>query len=391
MSSGLIDTPSVPENKPPPWWRRRRPRRWLAIGAIFMLVSAGVYAKLTGNVRHIQVAHEDLGGSRPAKAAPGALNILVVGSDQRGGSDIIMLAHLSADRNDVTVISFPRDSMVRLPACPARQGLPGQKRHLGMINSSFNFGGIGCTWKTIETLTGIHIDHFIKIDFDGFRDMVDAIGGVNLCIPEPIRDRYVGLELPAGLQTLRGEQALGYVRARYGLGDGTDIGRIRRQQEFFAAMVKKAMSGEILANPIRLFGFVNAATRSMTTDPGLTPRVMVDLALTAHGLSSDNTHFVTAPWRYSTTYPGRVEWLAGPAKRLFRLTATDQPPVGFGASHAPPTKSSGARADTGSSIRHAGPATTVTAPSSAEASTPTSPPSIPCTANGPCPQNACAG
>ncbi len=147
----------------------------------------------------------------------------------------IMLVHLSTKRNNAAVISFPRDSLVQLPACRSREGLPGQQRHLGMINSSFNFGGIGCTWKTIETLTGIHIDHFVKVDFTGFKGMVDSIGGVDLCIPEPIRDKYVQLNLPAGWQTLLGEQALGYVRARYSLGDGSDIGRIQRQQDFVAA------------------------------------------------------------------------------------------------------------------------------------------------------------
>ncbi|CAN7681144.1 LCP family protein [Phyllobacterium sp. LjRoot231] len=331
MSSGLIDEPPAPEDKSPS--RRRRLLRLLAIVTVIMLAVAatvcGVYAKLTGNVRHIEVTREDLGDARPAKAPTAALNILMLGSDQRGGknyagerTDIIMLAHLSPKRNHAAVISFPRDSLVQLPACRSREGLPGQQRHRGMINSSFNFGGIGCTWKTIETLTGIHIDHFVKVDFTGFKGMVDAIGGVDLCIPEPIRDKYVQLNLPAGWQTLLGEQALGYVRARHSLGDGSDIGRIQRQQDFVAAMAKKAMSGETLTDPARLFGFLDAATKSVSTDPDLTPGIMRDLALS---LSSDEIPFITTPWRYSTAYPGRVEWLEGPAKKLFRSIAADQP------------------------------------------------------------------
>ncbi len=335
MSSGSINGPSVPENK----LQRRHRLPWLlaVVTAIILVVTATAYAKLSGNIRRVEVTQEDLGKVRPAKASSSVLNILVVGSDQRDGdnaeqanfagqrTDIIMLVHLSFTRGDVSVINFPRDSLVQLPGCRSREGLPGQKRRLGMINSSFSFGGIACTWKTIESLTGIHIDHFIKFDFTGFKGMVDAMGGVNLCIPEPIRDTYVQLYLPAGLQTLRGEQALAYVRARHGLGDGSDIGRIVRQQEFFAAMVKKAMSGQTMFNPVRLYLFLDAATKSITADPDLTPSVLMNVALTVRGLSSDKIHFVTTPWRYSSTYPGRVEWLKGPARKLFRLTAADHP------------------------------------------------------------------
>jgi len=236
--------------------------------------------------------------------------------------------HLSPTRNEAAVISFPRDSLVQLPACRSGERRPGQQRRLGMINSSFSFGGIGCTWKTMEALTGIHIDHFVTIDFTGFKGMVDAIGGVDLCIPEPIRDNYVQLDLPAGWQTLQGEQALGYVRTRHSIGDRSDIGRIQRQQDFVVAMAKKTLSSWTLINPVRLLGFLNTATKSITTDPALTLGVMLDLGLIIRRLSSDQVHFVITPWRYSTTYPGRVEWLQGPAKNLFRLIAADKPLTG---------------------------------------------------------------
>ncbi|MFD0657565.1 LCP family protein [Thermocatellispora tengchongensis] len=235
-----------------------------------------------------------------------------------------MLAHLSTARNEAVVVSFPRDSLVQLPACRARDGLPGQQGHLGMINSSFARGGIACTWKTVEKLTGIHIDHFVQMDFTGFKGMVDAIGGVDVYLPEPIHDEYVRLDLPKGWRTLNGEEALGYVRARYSLGDGTDIERIERQQDFVRAMAKKAMSGETLTDPTRLFGFLDAATKSVTTDPALTPGVMRDLAMTARGLTGDRIHFVTVPWRFSTAYRGRVEWLPQ-ARTLFRSLAADEP------------------------------------------------------------------
>ncbi|MBZ9655941.1 LCP family protein [Phyllobacterium lublinensis] len=333
MSSGPNDG-SAPKGK-------LQPRHWLSrlalVTTIILVITGLAYAKLSGNITHVEIAREDLGDVRPPKPSSPVLNILVIGSDQRAGNDTvhgdfsgqradtIMLVHLSHTRNDVTIVSFPRDSLVQLPACRSREGLPGQKKRLGMINASFNLGGIACIWKTVENLTGIHIDHVIKFDFAGFKEMVDALGGVNLCFPEAVRDTYGDLDLPAGLQTLQGDQALAYVRARHGLGDGSDIGRIQRQQQFFAAMVKKAVSAETLFNPVRLLRFLNAATKSVTADPGLTPGVLVGLAVAARGLSSDSIHFVTTPWRYSAIYPGRVEWVKGPARKLFRLIAVDQP------------------------------------------------------------------
>ncbi|AWS47568.1 LCP family protein [Streptosporangium sp. 'caverna'] len=345
MSSGLIDAPPKPPGHEPP--RSRRKWLWWLVALVTVVVLAlagtvaGVYVKLAGNVKHIDVTAADL-GRRPAKVAGKAMNVLVVGSDQRGGknakygkvpgerTDTIMLAHISPKRDNAMIISFPRDSMVQLPACRAQQGLLGQQAHVGMINESFNSGGITCTWKTIEALTGIHIDHFVKVDFTGFKGMVDAVGGVDVCIPEAINDKKALLHLAAGKQTLMGEQALGYVRARYSLGDGSDIGRIQRQQMFIASMVKKVMSGETLTDPAKLFGFLDAATKSVTTDPELTPGVMKDLASSAQGLAAGQIHFITTPWRYSVIHPGRVEWVQPQSKQLFRIVATDRAITGSG-------------------------------------------------------------
>ncbi|QND54746.1 LCP family protein (plasmid) [Phyllobacterium sp. 628] len=331
MSSGLIEEPPASENT-----RHVLRRHWVLwllviLIAMVLVVAAGAYMRLVSNVRHVEITRNDLSPARPAKTPSSALNILVVGTDQRDGeeagerTDTIMLVHVSPEQNNATVISFPRDLMVQLPACRSREGLPGQRGHRGMINSSYTFGGIWCAWNTIETLTAIRIDHFIKVDFNGFRAMVDAVGGVELCIPEPINDKYVQLNLPAGLQTLQGDQALGYVRARHSLGDGTDIGRIQRQQIFVAAMAKKSLQGGPLVAPFRLFALMDAATKSITTDSSFTPAAMIKLALFARGLSPDNIDFIVTPWRYSTAYPGRVEWLESPAKKLFRLIAADEP------------------------------------------------------------------
>ncbi|MBB5626306.1 LCP family protein [Sphaerisporangium krabiense] len=343
MNGGLVDVrPVQPAGDPATGRRKRWWTSWLwclvaAVAGVAVAASAtliGAYTKLSGNIKHVTVDAKDL-GTRPAKVSK-ALNILMVGSDTRAGAnvkyghreygertDTIILAHISPSRDNALLISFPRDSLVQLPSCPAKNGLTGQRAHIGMINESFNFGGIGCTWKTIESLTGIRIDHFVKVDFTGFKSMVNALGGVEICVPKPIDDTKALLHLPAGRQTLKGEQALGYVRVRYSIGDGSDIGRIQRQQMFLASMVKKAMSGATLTDPAKLFGFLDAATKSVTTDPELTLGVMKDLATSAQGLAAGDIHFITTPWRYSLTQPGRVEWVQPQARQLFRLVATD--------------------------------------------------------------------
>ncbi|MFF4775425.1 LCP family protein [Microtetraspora fusca] len=340
---GLVDVrPALPVEEPPappspPKWRAWL---WALLAGVLGAVTGGAtflvggYVKLTGNVKHEVIAKQDL-GERPVKISK-AMNVLIVGSDQRDGAnakygkfegertDTIILAHISPKRDGAMLISFPRDSLVQLPACPAKNGLPGQRAHVGMINESFNSGGIACTWRTIEALTDIHIDHFVKVDFTGFKGMVNALGGVPVCIPEAINDKKARLTLPAGRQVLKGEQALGYVRARYSLGDGSDIGRIQRQQMFLASMAKKAMSGDTLTDPKTLFGFLDAVTKSITTDPDLTVGVMKDLAMSAEGLTAGQIRFVTTPWRYSVASPGRVEWVQPQANRLFKMVAADQ-------------------------------------------------------------------
>lgn len=325
--------PPRPERMWRPWlWSLLAAVMGGVVGVVTFLV--GGYFKLTGNVRHEQVTTQEL-GARPVKISK-AMNVLIVGSDQRNGAnakygafegertDTIILAHISPKRDNAMLISFPRDSLVQLPACSPRKGVPGQHAHVGMINESFNSGGIACTWKSIETLTGIHIDHFVKVDFTGFKSMVNALGGVPVCVPEPIDDKKALLKLAAGKQLLKGEQALGYVRARYSLGDGSDIGRIQRQQMFLASMAKKAMSGETLTDPKMLFGFLDAVTKSITTDPNLSPTVMKDLAVSAKGLTAGQIRFVTTPWRYSPSIPGRVEWVHPQADRLFKMVAADR-------------------------------------------------------------------
>ena len=337
MSRGLADAPPSGHRLQP----RRHWLRWvITVSVVVVLlvvgVAVGVFARLTGNVKQTDITAEDLGATRPPKVATTAMNLLVVGSDQRDGknakygrvagerTDTILLVHVSSRRDNAMVISFPRDSLVQLPDCRATGSFPGQRAHIGMINESFNSGGIGCTWKTIESLTRIHIDHFVKVDFTGFKGIVDAVGGVEVCLPEPIDDKKALLRLPAGRQTLDGEKALGYVRARYSLGDGSDIGRIQRQQMFIASMVKKVLNGDTLSNPAKLLSVLDAGTKAVTTDRGLTIGVMKDLATSLQGIDVGKIRFITTPWHYSLTHPGRVEWVQPQARKLFQIVAKDE-------------------------------------------------------------------
>ena len=212
-------------------------------------------------------------------AAPtgSAKNILILGVDSRLGensqfqvkgapaqtedlSDTAILAHLSADGNSVTLVSIPRDSVVQIPSCEKvdNDGNPiltssGQTQYSkptkALFNQAIELGGPYCSAQTLESLTGVRIDNFLEIDFNGVVKMSKAIGGVPLNICEPIHDKNTGLNLPAGPVNLIGDQALAFVRARYGLTGGDDLHRIQRQQQFMASMVRKALSSHELLQP----------------------------------------------------------------------------------------------------------------------------------------------
>ncbi|MCW2850952.1 MAG: cell envelope-related transcriptional attenuator, partial [Nocardioides sp.] len=250
----------------------------LVLGMVTGLSVVFLTRHLEGNVTVLDPTAQL--SNRPDKVDTGPqepLNILVMGSDARDGagnnidgltgdgarSDTTILMHLSADRKHAYGVSIPRDSLVTRPECKAKDGttIPGGENE--MWNTAFALGGPTCTIQQFEQLTDVRIDHFVVVDFAGFRDMVDAIDGVEVCIPEDIEDPAHGISIPAGTRQIRGKEALNYVRARYTLGDGSDIGRIQRQQAFVAAMANKVVSGGTLARPDRVVRFLNAATKSL--------------------------------------------------------------------------------------------------------------------------------
>ena len=331
--------PSEPAVPAKPVRKRRRGLRWTAaIVAVLVLVAGGtvvfMYERLQGNI-HKEHVEDQLGPDRPAKLNK-SMNILLLGSDSRDGenrnywspdisgerSDTTILLHLSPNRDRAVAISFPRDSMVQVPQCEKKNG---QKvpAFFGMINAAFAYAGASCTWKTIESTTDIHIDHYVKIDFTGFKRVVDALGGVEICVPHAVNDPRANLSLRAGRQVVRGNDALGYVRTRYGLGDGSDLERIQRQQKFMASVVNKATSSSMLTDPPRVYKFLDAVTKSIATDDKFNVSAMRKLATSLKGISAGTVRFVTVPTQVYPRDPNRVQWDMAQAKPLFEAIRTD--------------------------------------------------------------------
>ncbi|MDI3409082.1 LCP family protein [Streptomyces sp. B-S-A6] len=340
-----------PETNPQPSWTRwtrwtsQYWLRWAALGvAVVVLAAAGVgwslYKKLEGNIT------EDTGTAaeleryereRPMPTVHDALNILLIGSDTRAGegnrpygrdpgtqrSDTTILLHLAADRKSATAVSLPRDLMVNLPGCHRPDGSR-TRPQLAQFNWAFEFGGAACTIRTVEKLTKIRIDHHMIVDFQGFKKMVDAVDGVEVCLKEPINDKSAKLKLAAGRQKLNGEEALGYVRARKSLGSGSDTERMDRQQQFLGALVNKVRSNGVLLNPTRLYPVLDAATSSLTTDPaiaGLTD--LYELVRSMRNIPTDRVQFLTVPRRSYTYDPNRDELVQPDAGRLFDRLRND--------------------------------------------------------------------
>jgi LCP family protein required for cell wall assembly len=315
--------------------------------ALTIVTGLGVvyfYRHLNGNLNVISI-DAALGDDRPEKerveGPQEPLNILVMGSDTRdcdgcdldneaGGnaSDTTILMHLSADRERAYGVSIPRDTIVDRPACTTESGSTVPAATDVMWNEAFSVGGPTCTVDQFETITGVFIDHIVVVNFAGFEDMVNAIGGVPVCIPEDIVDPEHGINIPAGTREIEGREALNYVRARYTLGDGSDIGRIKRQQAFIAAMAQKVISAGTLARVDRLVRFLNAATQSLTVDEGL--KSVIDIARIGvgfQGIGLGNIQFLTAPNDYypsESELAGRV-FLLDSAERLWEQLAADEP------------------------------------------------------------------
>ena len=317
-----------------------------------------------------------------------AVTFVMLGSDTRAGAnaaiggevdgmraDTTIVVHVSADRSRVDAVSIPRDSEASIPACHLDRDPAGamSRPRTDKFNAAFSIGGstgdvglaAACTMSTIAAATGLAVTEFALVDFTGFQGMVEAIGGIRVCVPTALKD-YKGnteLDLAAGWHDLDGPQALDYVRARYVTGsDGSDIQRIARQQDFIAAVLRKALSADVLTSPVRLARFVDAGTRSLTMSDGLSAGLL-GLAWGMRGIDASAMTFVTVPWGPGTK--GRIVWTDA-ATALWERIAADEPIAGrLDAPVVPPTAGPSAGA---------APAPAPTAATADRGAAPTSPP-----------------
>ncbi len=314
-----VPAPDSPAPRHP--GRKKKILAWTAGGLAVVLLAAlggayAVYRHLNANLHQVDISG-DL-GTQPVDLHPQAENIVIIGSDSRNKqgkgfgqnlvtdqSDTLMIMHIAADRKWVNVMSIPRDSWVNIPACKMGNGQMSAPTSF-KINEAFALGnlygnhtdlGVACTVKTLEQDTGIHIDHFVVINFEGFRSMVNALGGVEVCNTTRIADPKSGLYLKPGHHLLHGLGALAYVRARYTLGDGSDLERIGRQQAFMSSLVERVKSE--LLDPLAIYRFLDAATKSVTIDSQLGGiHGLYDLAMSVRNLPASQVTFFTLP-----TYP----------------------------------------------------------------------------------------
>ena len=338
--------------------RRKKILTWAAaiVAGVVLVTSVTSWAFL----QHLlnSITHTDVFGGltdRPGGGVKGDLNILLVGSDSRSGltdaqkqqlhvghdvgrrSDTMILLHIPRGGGRAILVSLPRDSLVTIPRHKDASGhwVPAAQNKL---NTSYSFGGPKLTVQTIEYNTHVRIDHYIEVNFLGFVNIVNALGGVTVCTATPIHDPVhrlptggwggSGLELPAGKSSLDGTRALEYVRARE-FDPSADLGRIQRQQKFLASMMQKAESAGLLLNLPRLYSLIGAVGKSLTTDNNFGVKQLKDLASNLHSMSPSHVQMLTVPLEPGSFNMGAignvVKWDPTKSKRLFHDLTEDKP------------------------------------------------------------------
>ncbi|NYE94384.1 LCP family protein required for cell wall assembly [Psychromicrobium silvestre] len=301
---------------------RRRAPFWLKLSASIvsallvasLALAAILFLRLQGNIKT-----DDLNAALGGSTAPAAddnhdpIQILILGTDTRSGanssygsqadssgngnSDVMMLLNLSADRKNVSIVSFPRDLMVPFPGCKNPAGgnpIPAQDSI--QLNSALALGGPGCTVATINAFTGLTIDHFMLADFTAVKDLTSALGGVEVCVSKAVKDPASGLDLPAGKSSISGDQALAFLRTRHAFGNAGDTDRIKAQQAFLASMTRKIKSEGTLTDLPKLYNIADIVTRNLTVDSGLaSPTALITMAGRLKDIDLSQVAFVTVP------------------------------------------------------------------------------------------------
>jgi LCP family protein required for cell wall assembly len=333
-----------------PTGRRRKPHtkghRTAVIaawsGAVLVLVAGSglgyAYVRLDGNLKGVDI-NAQLGKNRPDDVDNGSMDILLLGSDSRSGangaygkdeggarSDTAMVVHVYPGHKQASVVSIPRDTLVDRPVCTSPQGAPVPSERRAMFNTAYEVGGPACAVKTVESMSGIRMDHYIEVDFAGFTKLIDKLGGVEITTAKPIKDAKSHLDLAPGTHTLDGEQSLGLVRTRKSVGDGSDLGRIQLQQAFMKAFIDQVKNVGVFSNPAKLFGIADTATKAITPDSELdSVNALSSFARGLSKLGADDVHMITMPVEYDPADPNRVLPVEAKAQQVWSALKADRP------------------------------------------------------------------
>ncbi|HSY00208.1 MAG TPA: LCP family protein, partial [Streptomyces sp.] len=314
---------------------------WTAAG-VLVLGGTGIgylYFKLNGNLKSVDI-NQALGTDRPLDVDNGSQDILVLGSDTRSGSnkklgggtddgsarsDTAMVVHVYEGHKRASVVSIPRDTLVERPECTDPDGKTHPAASYAMFNSAYSTGGAACAVKTVESMTGIRMDHYIEVDFAGFEKLINVLGGVDITTTKDIKDPDSHLNLKAGEHTLTGKQALGLVRTRHGVGDGSDLGRIQLQQAFIKALIEQVKDVGVLSDPKKAYDLAVSATDAVTTDSDLdSVKDLASFASGLKGIGSKNMTMVTMPVQYDPADPNRVLVDEAKSKQVWAALKADR-------------------------------------------------------------------
>ncbi|MFD4372235.1 LCP family protein [Streptomyces sp. NPDC058486] len=322
--------------------KRLRTGRIVLVTLLVLLLAAGgalywAYSSLDGNIKGVDI-EKALGDDRPEKLPTSGQNLLILGSDSRSGdngdlvggavgggrADTTLVVHIPEGRTQAVAVSIPRDTLVTRPECARRDGSTAGSERRVMFNSVYAQYGPACVVKTVESMSGVRLDHFVEIDFAGFKDLVDTIGGVTVDVKEPIEDSHSGLHLAAGPQKLDGTQSLAFVRTRHGVGDGSDLGRISLQQQFLTALLTEVKNQDLLSSPAKSYKIADSATKALTTDSALASlTALSEFGRSLNGVDPQNMETIMLPVAYDKQDPNRVVAAEPNASRLWKAIRED--------------------------------------------------------------------
>ncbi|MFD5304086.1 MULTISPECIES: LCP family protein [Streptomyces] len=321
----------------------RRTGRKVLIALAVVVVAAGgtaywLYSGLDGNINGVDI-DKAIGEDRPEKLPTSGQNVLILGSDSRAGdnaelntgkvagarSDTALVMHIPEGRSEAVAVSIPRDTLVTRPDCTKADGSSMASAERVMFNSIYSQAGPACVVKTVEKMSGVRMDHYVEIDFAGFKDLVDAIGGVTVTVDQDIHDPSSGLDLAAGTHKLNGTESLQFVRTRHGVGDGSDLGRIGLQQEFMMALLSEIKKQDLLGSPTKTYKIADTLTAALTTDSELASlTALADFGRSLNGVDPSTMETIMLPVAYDKTDPNRVVPAEPQASTLWKAIRGDQ-------------------------------------------------------------------